>query len=59
MGRFSVTIPEDLHNWVSEQAETRGLTMNAIVILALEQYKLSALTPAQLEELKDVLNQIK
>lgn len=55
MGRLSITMPEDVHNWVTEQAEKRGLTMNAIVLLALEQYRETSLTASQLEELKDYL----
>lgn len=55
MKRFSITVPDDMHNWLTEQSDKRGLAMNAVVILALEQYKEAALSVSQLEELKSYL----
>jgi hypothetical protein len=55
MKRFSITVPDEIHNWLTDQSLKRGLSMNAVVILALEQYKEAALSVSQLEELKSYL----
>lgn len=39
LSRFSVTTPEDLHEWIREESERRGISMNSIVVLALERYR--------------------
>lgn len=36
--RLGVRIRPEMHEWLTEQAELRGLTLNAIVIFALETY---------------------
>lgn len=34
----TIRIPDDLHKRLKEEAEKRGLTINAVVILALWEY---------------------
>lgn len=36
--RINVNITEDMHKWLKSESERRGLTMNALVIFALETY---------------------
>lgn len=36
--RMSLTVSEELYNQVVEDAKRRGLTQNAVVIVALENY---------------------
>ena len=36
--RMSIKVSEEMHTWLSIEAEKRGLTMNAIIIFALENY---------------------
>lgn len=36
--RLNVKISADMHDWLKTEAEKRGLTMQAIVIFALENY---------------------
>lgn len=36
--RLNAHISEEMHAWLKSEAEKRGLTMNAIVIFALETY---------------------
>ena len=36
--RMSIKVSEEMHEWLKVEAEKRGLTMNAIVIFALENY---------------------
>lgn len=36
--RMSIKVSEEMHEWLSIEAARRGLTMNAIIILAVENY---------------------
>lgn len=36
--KFSVMMTEEMHSHIQQNAEKRGLTMNAVVIFALEYY---------------------
>ena len=36
--RMSIKVSEEMHAWLAVEAEKRGLTMNAIIIFALENY---------------------
>ena len=36
--RMSIKVSEEMHSWLAVEAEKRGLTMNAIIIFALENY---------------------
>lgn len=53
--RFSVTISEELHSWIAEQSEKRGLTMNAIIIFALEMYRKQEEVGPQMKVLQELL----
>lgn len=53
--RFSVTVSEDMHTWIAEQAEKRGLTMNAVVIFALETYRKQEEVGPQMQLLQELI----
>lgn len=36
--RMSIKVSPDMHEWLQESATKRGLTMNAVIIFALENY---------------------
>lgn len=36
--RMSIKVSEDMHAWLQQEADKRVLTMNAVVIFALETY---------------------
>ena len=36
--RMSIKVSEEMHDWLKVEADKRGLTMNAIIIFALENY---------------------
>lgn len=38
MKRFNLMLTDDMHAHIQQNAENRGLTMNAVVIVALEYY---------------------
>lgn len=54
--RFSVTVAEDMHAWIAEQSEKRGLTMNAIVIFALEMYRKQEEVGPQMKMIQELLS---
>jgi alpha-D-ribose 1-methylphosphonate 5-triphosphate synthase subunit PhnG len=57
MKRLNVKVNEETYNYVSEQATKRGLTMNAIVVLALETYAQQNTVIANLPELMRIYNE--
>lgn len=36
--RLNIRVRPEMHEWLSKQAELRGLTLNALVIFAIETY---------------------
>lgn len=52
--RMSIKVSEEMYSWVSEEAEKRGLTMNAVVIFALETYYNQQNVMPQLSALKEL-----
>lgn len=36
--RMSIKVSEELYDWIASEGEKRGLSMNAVVIFALETY---------------------
>lgn len=61
--RMSIKVSEELYDWISADGEKRGLSMNAVVIFALENYYQQANAMSQLprmmEELERERNQEK
>ena len=44
--RMSIKVSPEMHEWLSVKADKSGLTMNAIIIFALERYvEQSSVTP--------------
>ena len=58
MKRFTITLPEELHEWLSNEAKERGLPMNAISILALESYKNSKLNEVPAEVFLEIIRKL-
>ena len=54
--RFNVTLSEDMHAWLAEQSEQRGLTMNALVIFALEMYRKQEEVGPQMKMIQELLS---
>lgn len=49
--RMSLSVSEELYNNISDEAEKRGLTMNAVIIFALENYYMQMQTIPNIEKL--------
>lgn len=56
--RMSIKVSEELYDWVASEAETRGLTMNAVVIFALETYQKEKMVLPNMNSLKDLVELI-
>jgi len=37
--RMNIKVAEEMHEWLQKEADKRGLTMNAVIIFALETYQ--------------------
>ena len=57
--RMSIKVSEEMHAWLSVEAEKRGLTMNAIVIFALENYYRESIALPSIQKAMDMLEQQK
>lgn len=52
--RMSIKVSEDMHEWLQSESEKRGLTMNAIMIIALEHYYNQTQVMPHLSELMEL-----
>ena len=57
--RMSIKVSEEMHAWLADEAEKRGLTMNAIVIFALENYYKEAIAIPSIKKAMDMLEEQK
>lgn len=58
--RMSIKVSEDLYEWIQLESEKRGLSMNAVIIFALETYyNQSAVIPniAIMKEMMDKMDE--
>jgi hypothetical protein len=53
--RMGIKVSEDMHEWLQESSERRGLTMNAIVIFALENYYNQEMVIPQIKAMGELL----
>jgi len=53
--RMGIKVPEDMHEWLQESAERRGLTMNAVIIVALENYYNQEIVLPQIKTMGEML----
>lgn len=51
---MSIKVSEDMHTWLQVEAEKRGLTMNAIIIFALETYYTQTTVMPNLAKLQEM-----
>lgn len=53
--RLNIRIRPEMHDWIKEHAESRGLTMNGTIIFALETYYQQQILMPQLPRMLDEL----
>lgn len=56
--RMSLKVSEDLYDFISQEAANRGLTMNAVVIFALENYRKENTVLPNLKNMQTLLEAI-
>lgn len=59
MKRMSLKVSDELYNLISSEAEERALTMNAVVIFALENHYNQKNNSADLSTLQMLIERIK
>lgn len=56
--RFNVRIRPEMHEWLQKSAEVRGISMNAMVIFAIETYvqqqQLMPMLPTMLKQIEEM-----
>ena len=56
--RLNVRIRPEMHEWLQKSAEARGLSMNAMVIFAIETYvqqqQMMPILPQMMKQLEDM-----
>lgn len=56
--RMSIKISEDLHTYIHQQAQAEGLSMNAVIIFALHNYKMQNSVFPNIESMQDILGKL-
>lgn len=57
--RLNIKVSEDMYNWIADQAEKRALSLNSVVVLALETYATQQVVTGNLPELLAAYNEMK
>lgn len=53
--RMSIKVSEELYNYISAEAEREGLSMNAVIIFALNNYKTQNTVIPNIDTMKEML----
>jgi len=56
--RMNIKVAEDMHEWIQKEAENRGLTMNAVVVFALETYQTQREVVPNLGKMQMIMEQL-
>jgi macrodomain Ter protein organizer (MatP/YcbG family) len=56
--RMSIKLSDEMHEWIQSEADSRGLTMNALIVFALETYKQQREVAPQVETMKLLIEQM-
>lgn len=56
--RMSIKVSEELYNYISDEAEREGLSMNAVIIFALNNYKTQNSVGNNVDVMKELLEQL-
>lgn len=56
--RMSVTVSEELHEWIQSESEKRGLSMNAVIIFALETYYNQSSVIPNIAVMKEIMDKM-
>ncbi|MEK3997381.1 hypothetical protein MKY29_21980 [Psychrobacillus sp. FSL K6-2365] len=56
--KMSIKISEDMHEWIAFESEKRGLTMNAVIIFALETYQQQSTILPNIAMMKEMMEKM-
>jgi len=56
--RMSIKVSEELYNYIAGEAEREGLSMNAVIIFALNNYKTQNTVVPSMNAMKELLEQL-
>lgn len=56
--RMSIKVSEELYNYISDEAEREGLSMNAVIIFALNNYKTQNTVGNNVNVMKELLEKL-
>ena len=56
--RMSIKVSEELYNFIADEAEREGLSMNAVIIFALNNYKTQNTVVPSMNVLKELLEKL-
>lgn len=56
--RMSLKVSEDLYNYIAAEAEKEGLSMNAVIIFALNNYRRENTVVPQLGAMTEIYKQL-
>ena len=56
--RMSIKVSEELYNYIASEAEREGLSMNAVIIFALNNYKTQNTVVPSMNAMKELLEQL-
>lgn len=57
--RISLKVSEDLYNWIREESENEGMTMNSLIVVALKEYRKSNTVVDGMGDLKALFDMMK
>ena len=55
---MSIKVSEELYNYISTEAEREGLSMNAVIIFALNNYKAQNTVIPNMNVMKELLEKL-
>ena len=56
--RMSIKVSEELYNYIASEAEREGLSMNAVIIFALNNYKTQNTVLPSMNAMKELLEKL-
>ena len=56
--RMSIKVSEELYNYIASEAEREGLSMNAVIIFALNNYKTQNTVVPSMNAMKELLEKL-
>lgn len=56
--RMSLSVSEELYDWIQSESEKRGLSMNAVIIFALEHHHNQSTVLPNIALIKEIMEKL-